>query len=79
MLYKPFCNIQINIGDSDDAIVTNWQELKLNYTPWHVDRKPIEPLSLSEHTMVSNDLQNPHHMDLDEWKLLSQLHPANDM
>ena len=48
MLYKPFCNIQLDIGASDDAIVTNWQELKLNYTPWHVDWKPTEPLSLSE-------------------------------
>ena len=79
MLYKPFCNIQLDISASDNAIVTNWQELKLTYTPWHVDRKPVKPISLLEHTMVSNDLQNPQPMQLDEWELLSQLHPTNDM
>ena len=79
MLYKPFRNIQLDIGASNDAIIINWQELKLTYTPWHVDRKPIEPISLSEDTMVSDDLQNPQPMQLDEWESLSQLHPTNDM
>ena len=45
----------------------------------HVDRKLVEPISLSEDTMVSDNLQNPQPMQLDEWELLSQLHPANDM
>ena len=79
MLYKPFCNIQLDIGTYDDAIVTNWQELKLTYTPWHVDRKPIEPISLSKDTMVFDGLQNLQPMQLDEWELLSQLHPTNDI
>ena len=29
--------------------------------------------------MVSDDLQNPQPMQLDEWELLSQLHPTNDI
>lgn len=30
-LYKPFCGIERDIGDSDDTIVVNWESL--HYTP----------------------------------------------
>ena len=79
MLYKPFPNIPLDIGALDDAIVQNWEALSLTYNPWHVDRKPIDPISLPEDTMVTDNLQYPQPMQLDEWELLSQLHPTNDM
>ena len=40
LLYKPFCNIQRDIGIDDTTIVSNWESL--NYNPWHVDRGTIE-------------------------------------
>ena len=34
LLYKPFLDIERDIGDSDDTIVANWESL--HCTPWHV-------------------------------------------
>ena len=41
LLYKPFHDIERDIGDGDATIVANWESL--HYTPWHVEQaKPIE-------------------------------------
>ena len=34
LLYKPFHDIERDIGDSDATIVASWESL--HYTPWHV-------------------------------------------
>ena len=34
LLYKPFHDIERDIGDSDATIVADWESL--HYTPWHV-------------------------------------------
>ncbi len=37
ILYKPFRNVERDIGRDDDTIVENWDSL--NYNPWHVRRQ----------------------------------------
>ena len=34
-LYKPFCDIAVDIGDDSIKIFSNWESLE--YVPWHVE------------------------------------------
>lgn len=36
LLYKTFRDMERDIGDNNDTIISNWESL--NYTPWHVER-----------------------------------------
>ena len=38
-MYKAFRDFQKSIGHTSDEIEHNWK--KLQYIPWHVDRKPV--------------------------------------
>ena len=37
LLYKPFRNIEKDIGVDDSTIIVNWEVL--NYRPWHIERR----------------------------------------
>ena len=37
LLYKPFHDIQADIGDDNITIISNWESL--DYVPWHVERR----------------------------------------
>jgi ATP-dependent DNA helicase PIF1 len=39
LLYKPFRNIPLDIGLSDDTVIENWRNFR--YRAWHVDQAPI--------------------------------------
>jgi hypothetical protein len=79
MLYKPLCNIPLDIGTSNEEITTNWAQMKNTYTPWHVDHKPPTPLPIAQENAFGDEMKTPHPMDLDEWEILSQLHPTNNI
>lgn len=35
LLYNPFRDIERDISDNNDTIISNWESL--NYTPWHLE------------------------------------------
>ena len=40
LLYKPFCNVEREIGHDYHTIVAHW--VSLNYNPWHAKRQAHE-------------------------------------
>ena len=76
LLYKPFQNIEEEIGLDSNTIIENWRNLR--YRAWHVDRAPLfndvaneDPDSDIEHVNVD--------ADMDELELLSRLVPPNNL
>jgi ATP-dependent DNA helicase PIF1 len=76
LLYKPFRNIPLDIGLSNDTVIENWRNFR--YRAWHVDRAPLS----SENVEDDDDSQEqPSHVeeDFEEWQLLSRLVPPNNV
>ena len=67
MLYKPFCNIALDIENSNEDFVANREHLCPSYTPLHVDRKPSKPILLANEHLVDDEIKPLHPQDLDEW------------
>ena len=78
MLYKPFHDIERDIGHNDDTIIQNWETF--NYNPWHVQR-----------TVVTDNDENPSDSDTKdndnvqrnttkhEWEIISRLHRGQNI
>ena len=78
LLYKPFRDIERDIGHNDDTIIQNWETF--NYIPWHVQR-----------TMVIDNNENPSDSDTEdndnvqrnttehEWEIISRLHRGQNI
>jgi hypothetical protein len=79
VLYKPFCNIPFNIGTSNKQITTNWAQIMNAYTPCHFNCKAPTPLPIAQENSFGDEMQTLHPMDLDEWEMLSQIHPTNNI
>jgi hypothetical protein len=60
-------------------LLQTWAQMKNTYTPWHVNHKPPTPLPIAQENAFIDEMKTPHPMDLDEWEMLSQLHPTNDI
>ena len=41
VLYKPFREFQIDISQTSEDIIQNWENFQ--YNPWHIDHNPIPP------------------------------------
>ena len=73
LLYKPFRDIERDIGHNDDTIIQNWETF--NYIPWHVQR-----------IVVTDNDENPSDYDTEDndnvqinttkhkYKIISMLH-----
>lgn len=79
LLYKPFRNISSNIGNSNEDFVANWEHRFPSYKACNVDHHPSKPLPLADENLVDGKLQPLHPTNLDEWEMLSQIHPTNDI
>jgi len=53
LLYKPFRNIERDIGVDDSTIIVNWEVL--NYRPWHIERRIDVNNMEQEHQNESED------------------------
>ena len=62
--YKPFRNIQIDIGVGTEIIIHNWRILR--YQAWHVNRIPLELDTNGEDDDTHED-EVIHENDMDEW------------
>ena len=79
LLYKPFRNVPKDIGSSDLEIVSAWESFHGSYNPWHVDREPSPPPTISVDTPPPDEDHPTSSINLSEWELLSQLHPGNNL
>jgi DNA replication protein DnaC len=78
LLYKPFRDIERDIGHDDASIIQNWETL--NYNPWHVQR-----------TMSAENVENPNDSETEEnedvhrntteheWEIISRLHQGQNI
>ena len=74
LLYKPFRNIQIDIGVNIETIIHNWRNFR--YQDWHVNRIPLA----SDNNKEDKDNQQEeinNDNDIDEWDILSHHIPPN--
>lgn len=73
LLYKPFCNIERDIGNNNDTIQTNWDNF--NYNQWHMQRtietEHDDNIELSE--TEENDTRQEETIE-NEWEIISRLH-----
>ena len=50
-----------------------------SYNPWHVNRQPSPPPTISIDTPPPHEDHPACSIDMSEWELLSQLHPGNNL
>ena len=79
LIYKPFRNISSDMGNSNEDFVANQEHLFPSYKAWHVDHKASKPLPLADDNLVDGQIQPFHPTNLDEWEILSQFHPTDDI
>lgn len=79
MLYKPFRHIVQDIGDSATKFIANWQTFRPFYNPWHQHRTLSDIESVTNDTSNINEANPTDTMEINEWELLSQLHPTNEL
>ena len=72
LLYKPFKNIQIDIGVSTKIIIRHWRSLR--YRAWHVNKIPLAPDTIEEDDDTHQN-EVIHDNDMDDWDILSHLVP----
>ena len=78
ILYKPFHNVERDIGHDDYIIVENWDSF--NYNPWHVQRQEHaqndEPSSDSE---MEDNRAIQENITEHEWEIIYGLHHGQHM
>jgi len=79
MLYKPFHHIVQDIRDSAAEFIINWQTFRPFYKPWHQHRTLSDIESVTNDTSTIHETNPPDTMEINEWELLSQLHPTNEL
>ena len=73
LLYKPFCDIQVDIGDDNITIVSNWESLY--YVPWHVERRvDVQSSDGSFESGSDNNVMGPPNIIEHEWEIISWMH-----
>ncbi|XP_057853551.2 uncharacterized protein LOC131063676 [Cryptomeria japonica] len=78
LLYKPFRNIQRDIGLDDNIVISNWESL--NYNPWHLERRIITN-ETEDHNDSEDDDDLPNNQNTieHEWEIISRLHHGQIM
>ena len=78
LLYKPFHEITVDIGEDSNAIISNWESL--NYDPWHVERRvDVEDNdNISESESETNEI-GPGNITELEWEIISWLYHGQTM
>jgi len=79
LLYCPFRALPDDIGSTDGAIVAHWEHIKNTYSSWHVNRRPEVTLPVVGDDASPNGFHTCQTMAIDEWKILSHLHPRNNI
>jgi len=75
LLYFPFHTLPNDIGSIDAEIIAHWEQRKGTYTPWHIHQEIENPQT--PHTEDQSTSDTPlNSMQMNEWKILSQLHPS---
>ena len=80
LLYKPFHSIHQDIGTTSSEIISHWHHIKDMYVVWNVEREQEQP-----YTQALSDDSNPNAItfplshSMDEWELLSQMQPSNNI
>ena len=78
LLYKPFCDIHIDIGNNDDSIVATWDNFI--YNPWHLERRQDSDNNENQSDSESEENDNAQGTTAEnEWEILSRLHRAQIM
>lgn len=75
LLYFPFWTLPNDIGSTDVEIITHWEQKKGTYTPWHVHQEIENPQTPHVEDQTTIDTP-PNSMQMNEWQILSQLHPG---
>ena len=79
LLYKHFRSIPHDIGTTTFEIISHWHHIKGTYVVWlieHTEEEPSTPLSDGSNYDAITFLLS-HTMD--EWELLSQMRPGNNI
>ena len=74
-MYFPFRTLPGDIGSTDAEIIAHWEQKKGTYTPWHVHRENEHPQSPPTEDQTTANTP-PASMQMNEWQILSQLHPS---
>ncbi|XP_059074931.1 uncharacterized protein LOC131075850 [Cryptomeria japonica] len=78
LLYKPFCNIERDIGHDNDSIKAKWESF--NDNPWHVER-----IITLQNVEATSDFENEENGTIQqntiehEWEIISRLHDSQHM
>ena len=78
MLYKPFRHIASDIGNSAEEFIRNWQAFRPFYKLWHQHRT-LYDINPPANDNTTQEFHPPETMDLNEWELLSQLYPTDEL
>ena len=79
LLYKPFRALPEDIGTTSSEIISHWHRIKGTYVVWHVERTQEQPSTPVSDDSNSNAVTFPFPHSMDEWELLSQMRPGNNI
>ncbi|XP_057856401.2 uncharacterized protein LOC131065774 [Cryptomeria japonica] len=78
MLYKPFHDIERDIGNDDGAIIAKWESF--TYNPWHVEQITTEEnIESTIDSEIDNDETIHGNTTENEWEIISRLHRGQNI
>ena len=79
LLYKPFRSIPHDIGTTTSEIISRWYQIKGTYVVWHIEHAEEEPSTPLSNVSNFDAITFPLPHTMDEWELLSQIRPGNNI
>ncbi|XP_059070553.1 uncharacterized protein LOC131860191 [Cryptomeria japonica] len=78
LLYKPFRDIERDIGHDDDSMIANWESF--TYNPWHVERiTSIENAEANTDSEIEENEAIQRNTTEHEWEIISRLHHGQNI
>ncbi|XP_059076868.1 uncharacterized protein LOC131031330 [Cryptomeria japonica] len=78
LLYKPFHDIERDIGHDDDSMIANWESF--TYNPWHVERiTSIENAEANTDSEIEENEAIQRNTTEHEWEIISRLHHGQNI
>ncbi|XP_059076947.1 uncharacterized protein LOC131876152 [Cryptomeria japonica] len=78
LLYKPFRDIERDIGHDDDSMIANWESF--TYNPWHVERiTSIENAEANTDSEIEENEAIQRNTIEHEWEIISRLHHGQNI